>query len=160
MQNNLAFATDEQQGVARRLEMEARVRRFLADFASHCIATVPASRRADCTHWLADMKRHQAFVEQVADLIEASRHTKALSLSSVIAALEAEDAEFCRFEASLAEGRTNATLNEAQEMAAREDCPSKWSLVYELCAEQVRATKRLMQVAARHMHLARAQGGR
>ena len=76
--SNTVIATPEVRCVADRLEMEARVRRFLADFAQHCIDTVPANERADdVTTWLMDMKRnrgkrHQRFIDTVCDLLQVA----------------------------------------------------------------------------------------
>lgn len=76
MQGNASVATPEVRRVADRLEMERRMRRFLADFAAHCIQTVPPAQRADDqTMWLQDMKRpdgkrNQRFVDTLCDLVQ------------------------------------------------------------------------------------------
>jgi hypothetical protein len=78
MSVNANLASAPSFGLAERIEMEARLRRFLADFSDHCLKTVPVEQRTErLSCWLSDAKRpdgnrHKRFIEQMADLIELS----------------------------------------------------------------------------------------
>lgn len=135
MSRNADYATENRSWLANRLEMEARVRRFLADFAQHCIDTVPATDRGTATHWLQDMKRpegkrNQKFVEQLADLIEVGAKSSApvlLSEGILAETMRVAGVVPGRAEGYRAETETQATHDVAQAGHLQNPtCPTAW----------------------------------
>lgn len=129
--------------------------------ARQLIVALPASRRSDSeSYFLHDCARgrREASRETLVRLMDLSgRADKAGLVSDMIRALEVRhsppESQGCVYEASYGEQDANEPLNKAQMMAHQEKCPTRWSLVWELCKGQLRATQRLMDAAARHMHM-------
>lgn len=162
-QIQMDVATPDRESVARRLEMEARVRRFLADFAEHCIQTVPASRRANGTQKLADMKRvggkrHQQFVDTICDFVEVgvqagNRHALSDAIRAVEVATAPVSAELWE-EVNLDEEAAEAALDRAQFLAGPvPPCPTNAARVWEAAKQSIHALSRLRDEAAKWMHI-------
>lgn len=141
-------------------QIENALRDGVAAFAAKLLELIPANRRSGPeTSKLADIKRKRqhASAENQAFLLWMARRTNEpvclLSECIRLYEVEAAAAPICAFDASLSETIAQGPLDQAQQLAAHEDTPTRWIVVAEVARTHYEAIRRLADAAVKRASL-------